>query len=273
MVWASCVSRLQVYKSPTYFDRLLRSVQWLECSDERTSCIPGVPEAAQLVPIILSLTSQNLHSWAFSRVPETALPLQRILVVVQLLSGIWLCNPMDPRKHARLPCPSLSLGVCSNLCPWSRWCHPTISSSVIPFSPGPQSFPTSGSFPMTQLFASGGQSIGASASALPVNTPDWFPLRLTGWSYSPRDSQESSSALKFESINSLALSLLCGLDGGNSEIFSYPNYKPEGLWSFGWWWWRCEDECVQGKEGKTDGKSHLEISAGVKFQFSSFWMV
>ena len=179
-VWASCMSQLQVYKSPTYFDRLLHSVQWLECSDERTSCIPSVPEAAQLVPIVLSLTSQNLHSWAFSRVPEIALPLQRILIVVQLLSGIWLCNPMDPRKHARLPCPSLSLGVCSNLCPWSRWCHPTISSSVIPFSPGPQSFPTSGSFPMTQLFASGGQSIGASASASVLLVNIQGSLEVTG---------------------------------------------------------------------------------------------
>ena len=165
-------------------------MQWLECSDERTSCIPSVPEAAQLVPIVLSLTSENPHSWAISRVPETALPLQRILVVVQLPSRIWLCNPMDPRKHARLPCPSLSLGVCSNLYPSSQWCHPTISSSVISFSSCIQSFPASGSFPMSQLFASRGQSIGASASALPMNTLDWFPLRLTGWSCSPRDFQD-----------------------------------------------------------------------------------
>ena len=86
------------------------------------------------------------------------------------------------QQHARLPCPSLSPGVCSNSCPLSWWCHPTISSSVMPFSSCPQCFPASGSFLMGQLFTSGGQSIGASASALvlPVNTQGWFPLGLIG---------------------------------------------------------------------------------------------
>ena len=74
--------------------------------------------------------------------------------------------------------PSLSLGLCSNSCPLSRWCHPTISSSVVPFSFHLQSFPPSGTFPMSQFFASGGQSIGASASVIPVNIQGWFPL---GW--------------------------------------------------------------------------------------------
>ena len=83
-------------------------------------------------------------------------------------------------KHSRLSCPSLSLGVCSNSCPWSRWCHPTISSSVGPFSSCLQSFPASGSFPMSQLFTSGGQSIGASASVFPINIQGWFPLGFTG---------------------------------------------------------------------------------------------
>ena len=84
------------------------------------------------------------------------------------------------QQHARLPCPSPTPGVCSNSCPSCRWCHPTISSSVVPFSSCLQSFPASGSFPVSQLFASGGQSIGVSASAsvLPVNIQDWFPL---GW--------------------------------------------------------------------------------------------
>ena len=84
-------------------------------------------------------------------------------------------------QHAILPCPSQSLGVCSNLCPLSQWCHPTISSPIVPFSSCPQFFPASGSFPMSQLFASGSQSIGASASVLPVNIQGWFPLRLIGW--------------------------------------------------------------------------------------------
>ena len=85
-------------------------------------------------------------------------------------------------QHARLPCPSLSPGVCSNSCPLCQWCHPTISCSVSPFSSCPQSFPTSGSFPVSQLFSSGCQSIGASASALvlPMNIQGWFPLELTG---------------------------------------------------------------------------------------------
>ena len=86
-------------------------------------------------------------------------------------------------QHTRPPCPSPTPKVYSNSCPSSRWCHPTISSSVIPFSSCPQSLPTSGSFPVSQLFTSGGQSIGVSASAsvLPMNTQDWTPLGWTGW--------------------------------------------------------------------------------------------
>ena len=86
-------------------------------------------------------------------------------------------------QHARHPCPSQTPGVFSNSCPLSQWCHPAISSSVVPFSSCPQSLPASGSFPMSQLFAWDGQNIGVSASAsvLPVNTRDWSPLGWTGW--------------------------------------------------------------------------------------------
>ena len=86
-------------------------------------------------------------------------------------------------QHARLSCPSPTPRACSKSCPSSWWSHPTISSSVIPFSSCLQSFPASGSFPVSQFFASGGQSIGAlaSASVLPMNIQDWFPLGLTGW--------------------------------------------------------------------------------------------
>ena len=86
-------------------------------------------------------------------------------------------------QHARSPCPSLTSRFHPNPCPLSQWCHPSISSSVIPFSSCPQSFPASGSFQMSQLFASGGRSIGVSASAsvLPMNTQDWSPLGWTGW--------------------------------------------------------------------------------------------
>ena len=88
-------------------------------------------------------------------------------------------------QHTRLPCPSPTPRACSNSRALSRWCHPTSSSSVIPFSSRLPSFPASGSFPMSQFFTSGGQSIGASASAsasvLPMNIQDWVPLVLTGW--------------------------------------------------------------------------------------------
>ena len=86
-------------------------------------------------------------------------------------------------QHVRPPCPSPTPGVYPNPCPLSRWCHPTISSSVVPFSSCPQSFPASGAFQMSQLFASGGQIIGVSASTsvLPMNTQDWSPLGWTGW--------------------------------------------------------------------------------------------
>ena len=100
---------------------------------------------------------------------------------VQSLSCVPTWRPHGP-QHARPPCPSPTPGVYSDSCPSSRWRHPTISSSVVPFS-HLQSFPASGAFQMSQFFASGGQSIGVSASAsvLPVNIKDWFTLGLTGW--------------------------------------------------------------------------------------------
>ena len=91
-------------------------------------------------------------------------------------------QPHEP-QHAKPPCPSPTLGVHSNSCALSQWCHRAISSSVVPFSSCPQSLLASGSFPMSQLSAWGGQSIGVSASAsvLPMNTQDWYPLEWTGW--------------------------------------------------------------------------------------------
>ena len=106
-------------------------------------------------------------------------------------------------QHARPPCPSPAPGVHSDSCPSSRWCHPAISFSVIPFSSWPQSLPASESFPVSQLFAWGGQSTGVSALA------SFLPKKSQGWSpCSPRDSQESSPTPQFKSINSSALSLL-----------------------------------------------------------------
>ena len=105
----------------------------------------------------------------------------------------------------------ISPRVCWYLCPLNRWCHPTISSSVAPFSSCPQSFPSSGSFPRSCLFASGGQSSGTSASVLPMNIQDGFLLELTGMiSLLSRDSQESSQEPQFKSSNSFVFRLLYG---------------------------------------------------------------
>ena len=139
------------------------------------------------------------------------------LCSVQLLSRVWLLQPHE-LQHARPPCPSPTPGVHPrvhpNPCLSSRWCHPTISSSVVSFSSCPQSLPASGSFPMSQLFTTGGQSIGVSASTsvLPMNTQDWSPLDgLVKSPCSPRDSQESSPTPQFKSINSSVLSFLHSL--------------------------------------------------------------
>ena len=92
------------------------------------------------------------------------------------------CLQLLGLQHTWLPCPSTTPGACSNYsCPWSLWCHPTISSSALPFSSCLQSFPASGSFPMSQFFTSGDQSIGVAASVLPMNIQDWSPLGLTSW--------------------------------------------------------------------------------------------
>ena len=104
---------------------------------------------------------------------------------ILLFSRSVISNSLQPHglQHARLPCPLPTPGTCSNSCPLSQWCHETISSSVVPFSSCLQSFPASGSFPKSQLFASGGRSIGVSSSAsvLPQYIRDWSPLGWTGW--------------------------------------------------------------------------------------------
>ena len=109
---------------------------------------------------------------------------ETLLWGLQFSSVAQSCPTLRPHEsqHARPPCPSPTPGVYSNLCPSSQWCHPAISSSVVPFSSCPQSLPASGSFPVSQLFIWGGQSTGVSASAsvLPVSTQDWSPLGWTG---------------------------------------------------------------------------------------------
>ena len=133
---------------------------------------------------------------------------KNIWIVIQSVScsdSLW----PHRLEHTRFPRPSPSPGACSNSCPLNWCCYPTILSSVIPFS-YLQSFPALGSFQMSQLFPSGGPSIGVSASSvLPMNTQDWSPLGWTGWiSLQSKDSQESSPTPQFKSINSLVLSFL-----------------------------------------------------------------
>ena len=129
-------------------------------------------------------------------------------------------------QHARPPCPSPTPGVYSNSWPSSRWCHPAISSSVVPFTSCPQSFPASGSFPMSQLFAWGGQSTGVSAlaSGLPMNTQDWTPLGWTGWTslQSKKLSRvASNTTVQKHQFFSVQLS-----SQFNSHIHTWPLEKP-----------------------------------------------
>ena len=141
-----------------------------------------------------------------------------------------MSDSLRPRglQHTRLPCPSPSPRVCSNSCPLSQWCHPAMTSSVTPFSSCPQSFPASDCFTVNWLFTSGGQSIGASASAsvLPMNIQGWFPLVLTGLiSLLSKQLSRVFSTPQFESI-SLALSLLYGPTFyGNSPQNELLRYK------------------------------------------------
>ena len=140
---------------PHWWGESLYSVHWFKCWS-----LPETPSQTHLEIMFYQLPELPFSSVQFSR-----------SVVSDSL------RPHES-QHARPPCPSPTSGVYSNSCPSSRWCHPAISSSVIPFSSCPQPLPASGSFPMSQLFAWGGQSIGVSASAsvLPTNTQDWSPL-------------------------------------------------------------------------------------------------
>ena len=165
---------------PHWWGESLYSVHWFKCWS-----LPETPSQTHLEIMFYQLPELPFSSVQFSR-----------SVVSDSL------RPHES-QHARPPCPSPTSGVYSNSCPSSRWCHPAISSSVVPFSSCPQPLPASGSFPMSQLFAWGGQSIGVSASAsvLPTNTQDWSPFR-SDWSdlavqWTLKSLQHHSSKAKF----------------------------------------------------------------------------
>ena len=147
-----------------------------------------------------------------------------------LFSVLVMSDSLLPHglQHARLLCPSPSPGACSNSCPLSRWCHPTISSSVVPFSSCLQSFPASASFLMSQFFTSGGQSIGASASAsvLPMNIQGWFPLELTGLISLQSKGVFSNTTVRKHRFCSAQPSLR-----SNSHIYTWLLEKPQ-LWLY-----------------------------------------
>ena len=134
-------------------------------------------------------------------------------------------RPHEP-QYARPPCPSPTPGVYPNSCPLSMWCLLTISCCLVPFSSCPQSFPTSGSFQMSQLFASGGQNMGisASTSVLPMNTQDWFPLGWTGWISLPSKGLSrvfSNTTVQKHQFFGTQLS-----SRSNSHIHTWPLEKP-----------------------------------------------
>ena len=139
-------------------------------------------------------------------------PLVKLLMHAAQFSRSVVSHSLQPHglQHTRPPCPSPTPGANSNSCPLSRWCHPTISSSVVPLSYDLQPFPASVSFQMSQFFASVGKSIvvSASPSVLPMNTQDWSPLAWTGWISLLSKGLKTSPTPQFKSINSSVLSFL-----------------------------------------------------------------
>ena len=169
---------------PAMQETRVRSLGWEDhLEDEMAWRIPWTEEPGGLQSMGSKrvihdwTTKQQQQSMLFGSIAGLHLGLFMLLFSHSVMSdSLW----PHGLQYTRLPCPSLSFGACSNSCPLSWWCHSTISSSVVPFSPYLQSFPASGSFPMSRLFTSSGQSIAASASVVPKNIQDWFLLGLTG---------------------------------------------------------------------------------------------
>ena len=161
----------------------VRILEWVAISFSRASSLP------RDWTLVSCIASGFCTCWAVREAYYYHLLYENMSVFFQFSSVHFsrsvVSDSLRPHglQHTRPPCPSPTPGAWSNSCPSSQWCHATISSSVIHFFSCLQSFPASGSFPVSQFFASGGQSIegSASASVLPVNTQDWFPLGWTGW--------------------------------------------------------------------------------------------
>ena len=186
---------------------------------------PPTPEACS--------NSCPLSWWWHTIISSSVIPfsshLQSFPASVQFSHSV-MADSLRPRElqHTSPPCPSPTPGVHPNPCPLSRWCHPTISSSIVPFSSCPQSFPASGSFQMSQFFTSGGQNIrvSASASVLPMNIQDWFPLGLTGWI--SLQSKGLSGVFSNTTVQKLsALSFLYGL-----TLISIHDYWKNHSWGY-----------------------------------------
>ena len=183
-------------------------------------------------PFLLMVTTIVLL-WAFCLACSVFCGFLSFLISIQFSHSV-VSNSSRPHElqHARLPCPSPTPGACSNSCPLSWWCYPTISSSVILFFSCLPSFPTSGSFPTSQFFASGGQTIGASASAsvLPMNIQDWFPLGLIDWiSLQSKGLSRVSPTPQLNSINSSVLSFLY-----SPTLTSIHDYWKNHSFDFSW---------------------------------------
>ena len=245
----------RVLKIPLRFDEFLGGLPGLNCTlsydllqqratEQNQSCIRDIrkmnasfqepaPNGVMKTCSILQQMWQHIWNTVSRKLIGLTVLLRACHICTCCLSSVhFSCSVMSDSlwphesQHARPPCPSPTPGVHTNSCPSSWWCHPAISSSVVPFSSCPQSLPASGSFPMSQFFTWGGQSIGVSALAsfLSMNTQDWSPLGWTGWI-----SLQSKGFSRVFSNTTVQNHQFFGTQPSsqsNSHIHTWPKYKP-----------------------------------------------